>query len=161
MEKSEKTKILGFALAALIIVMSLFDIDVSIFALSADNYPVGNITYHFFHVNAFHAIANAWCLLGLVFLYNVRTSDLIIAFSVAASFPIQLCSAPSVGLSGLLYALMGLVFPNVRNQLCFLACIFSWNCVALVVGGFGVEVHAYCFAVALLNWYLYKWIFKL
>ena len=161
MAKHEKTKILSFVLSAVIIVVSLLDIDFSHYALSPLNSPFGNIAYHFFHVNILHAIVNVWCLLGIVFFYKIRVRDFIIAFAVAASFPTQLCIAPSVGLSGMLYALMGLIMPQVYSRTYFIACLVLWNVVAWIVGGFGVEVHAYCFVVALLDWSLYKCNFKL
>lgn len=161
MEKHEKTKILSFVLSAVIIVVSLLDIDISHYALSPLNSPLGNLSYHFFHVNVFHAITNVWCLLGIVFFYKVRVRDFIIAFAVAASIPTQLCIAPSVGLSGMLYALMGLIMPQVSRKIYFISWFAVWNILALIIGGSAVEVHTYCFAVALLDWFLYKWIFKL
>ena len=139
----------------------MFDIDLSFFALSPAKYPLSALFYHFFHVNIFHAVMNAWCLLGIAFYYNTSLREYLWAFAIASSFPACLCLTPSVGLSGMLYALMGLVYFRVLHKLYFLACIVGSNAIAFFVGGFGIEVHAYCFLSAVINELAYSKIFRL
>ena len=161
MEKSQKTKIVAIALSLLIIALSMFRIDTTQYALSPSNTPFGCFSYHFFHVNVFHALMNSWCLLGLAFFYHLRLRDIIIAFAVAASFPPCLCTAPTVGLSGMLYALMGLLLPQMSRKLFCCLWLAAWNIAALLIGGSAVEVHAYCFCSAVVNNLLYNRIFRL
>ena len=85
---------------------------------------IPRLTYHFLHANIFHAILNCWCLLSLVFFYDVNIWQIIAAYLIASSFPVDTLSeimpnlgTPTVGMSAICYVLMDLVMPRVKRKL--------------------------------------------
>lgn len=70
--------------------------------------------YPFFHANWLHLAVNCWVLLCIAFSYQVTLPMLLSSYAVAASYPIGALSflyaappVPTVGLSGVIYALLG------------------------------------------------------
>lgn len=113
----------------------------------------GRLSYTLFHVNILHAFCNAWCLVSLVFLYDLPWWKTALAFLVAVSIPPLaplLTATPVVGMSGACFALMGLTVPVVRRK----AMLLGWINLFLVLGflfpNVAAWVHVYCFTVGLL-----------
>lgn len=136
----------ALAIAAAALVLSPFDgtgIHVGCSWLARMSYPL-------FHVNILHAFCNAWCLISLVFLYDLPWWKTALAFLLAISIPsCLLTETPVVGMSGACFALMGLTVPIVRRK----AMLLGWINLFLVVGFFFPNVaawlHVYCFTVGL------------
>lgn len=77
---------------------------------------IGRLSYHFFHASFLHWLLNVWCFLACVFLANASFSKLCIAYLIACTAPAS--SVPTVGLSGVCFALLGLLmwqYPNKRR----------------------------------------------
>ncbi|MCM1356416.1 MAG: rhomboid family intramembrane serine protease [Staphylococcus sp.] len=97
------------------------------------------VSYHFFHASLIHAVINAWCLLSIVFLFNVKPWRLCLAFAIATLIPdICLSSTPTVGLSVVCYALLGSVTFLTRRRLLFIGSIATF----ILIGYFFNSVNA-------------------
>lgn len=76
------------------------------------------IAYNFFHANAIHAILNVWCFLSCVFLANTNARHSITALAIAAAAPETFLAAkPTIGLSAVCFALLGMIMPYARDKL--------------------------------------------
>lgn len=114
------------------------------------------LLYPFFHVNLLHAALNAWCLLSVVFIYNTSFWKLLFSYIVAVTIPpVCLSNIPTIGLSGVVFALFGSISFEVQRK----AYYQLWMLAYLVTGFFfpntNALVHLYCYlaggAVAVLN----------
>lgn len=111
---------------------------------------LSRFSYPLFHVGLLHAFCNAWCLISLVFLYDLPWWKTMLSFIIAISIPsCLLTETPVVGMSGVCFALMGLTVPVVHRKVMLL----GWISLFLVVGFFFPNVaawlHVYCFTVGL------------
>ena len=110
------------------------------------------LLYPFFHAGVLHALLNAWSLLCVVFLTRISLSRLFAAYLVAVSFPFA--CAPTVGLSGVVFALLGRVaFEGARPR------VFILYSLAVVLLGFlfpkvNAVLHLYCYVAGLLVGFL-------
>lgn len=112
---------------------------------------VERVTYPLFHVNLLHAFCNAWCLISLVFLYDLPWWKVALAFIIAVSVPgLLLTETPVVGMSGACFALMGLVVPIVRSKMMLLGWISLFLVIGFMFPNVAAWVHVYCFTVGLL-----------
>lgn len=122
----------------------------------------GRLLYSFFHVNPLHAILNSWCLLSIVFIYDISKWRMLLAYLVASFVPVGLFSKflntmaiPTVGLSSVVFFLFGSISFEVVRKWYYQ----SWMIIYLVAGflfrGVNAWLHLYCyslgFIVALLN----------
>lgn len=108
------------------------------------------LLYPFFHVGIIHAVLNVWCMLSVVFIYNVSLSRLSFGYAAALSIPdCCLSSIPTVGLSGLVFALFGSLSFEVRRRLYYQ----SWMAAYLIIGflfpNTNAWVHLYCYIIGL------------
>lgn len=119
-------------------------------------------TYHFFHASVIHLFVNASCLLALAFNYHITTSQLITSAIIASLVPpCCLSTIPSIGLSGICFALMGMQSFSVQRKLYYQAYILSflaigfvlpWICrvCGLIVATPNNFLHLYCYVAGLL-----------
>jgi len=140
------TKWAALAIATAALVLSPFDgsgIHVGCSLLSRISYPI-------FHVNLLHAFCNAWCLISLIFLYDLPWWKLALAFVLSVTVPTCLLSTtPVVGMSGACFALMGLVVPVVRRKVLLLGWINLFLVLGFMFPNVAAWVHVYCFVVGL------------
>lgn len=153
--KVEKTAAL--ILAALIMALSL----VSVFCSGPDWSAVGvfrgasmlsRLGYSFFHASVLHAALNAWCLLSIVFLYDVSWRRLLVAYLVAVCVPDFALSSlcPTVGLSVVCFALLGLVASEARNKLFYNFCIIFYLFFGFLLHFINGWIHLYGYIAGLL-----------
>lgn len=112
--------------------------------------------YPFYHANLLHAILNAWCLLSVVFIYNVSIWRLVLAYVIAVSVPSFCISAvPTVGLSGVVFTLFGSISFEVERKLYYQLWMIAYLVIGFLFPNTNAWVHLYCYlagaAVALLN----------
>lgn len=118
----------------------------------------GHLCYHFFHANVFHAICNIWCLLALAFYYDIEDWELLLAFLIASTIPVdcEFCimhyafDKPTIGLSGVCFALMGIVYYKVARKRYYLSWIIPIVAVGFIIPGMAAGVHLYCFAIGII-----------
>ena len=110
----------------------------------------GHLCYHFFHANFFHALCNVWCLLALAFYYDIEDWELLLAWLIACSVPsVAMASQPTVGASGVCFALMGIVFYKVARKRYYLAWIIPMVAVGFLIPGMAATLHLYCFTLGI------------
>ena len=73
------------------------------------------LTYHFFHANLFHLLANAFCLWQMIKSKRAEWGRLAIAFVIASLIPL-VYHGQIIGFSNILYALTGLSFLTFKKQ---------------------------------------------
>lgn len=109
------------------------------------------LSYPLFHVNFLHAFCNAWCLISLVFIYDLPWWKVALAFLIAIALPSFVLSAtPVVGMSGACFALMGLTIPVVRHKMVLLGWIAFFLSIGFIFPNVAALVHVYCFITGLL-----------
>lgn len=159
MVDSRKTeKSLALIVAAAVVVMSaVLSPDFRSVGIYAGCSAVGRLVYPVWHVGIIHAALNAWCLLVVVFRYEVRWPRLLAAYAVAVSFPAGLLSAvdpalhnPSVGLSGVLYALFGMLAFDVARRWYWQKWMAAYLLIGLLMPHVSGLLHLYCYACGLL-----------
>ena len=109
------------------------------------------LTYHFFHANALHLFLNLWCFLSCVFLADISAGRLFAAYLIACTAP-ALSPVPTVGFSGVCFALLGFVMWQSGNKLEYNAYVLLGIVLPLVVVPHAVNnlLHLYCYAVAVM-----------
>lgn len=89
--------------------------DAGRFGFSHDAAWHARLYYQFFHASALHWFANAWALIGLAFGYwRVPWHFVLSAYSISCVAPAV--DMPTVGLSGVAYALCGMIVPQLTAE---------------------------------------------
>lgn len=160
MEKNSTTKTLTLSLAIIILWLSLYRVHFGIYA----HCPISSrLLYSFFHASFFHALTNVWCLLSLVFINNMTLRDILIAYLIALSFPVDtLCPLfpilhqPTVGLSGLCFALFGIYSSRVYYKWRFHLYIIFFLALTSLAPQLNTPLHLWSYLVGILFSHLPK-----
>lgn len=162
--RRKKEKVTSLLLAVIVIALSLLKLsDLHEVGIYAGGSWVGRVLYPFFHSGIIHATLNAWCLISLVFIYNIRLQRLILAYTIAVTFPIETLSQvlpisalPTVGLSGIVFFLLGSISLEVGRKLYYQAWMIFYLAVGFVFPYTNAWLHLYCylsgFLFSLLNY---------
>lgn len=115
--------------------------------------------YSFFHASVPHALINCWCLLSIAFIYRVSFGYLIAAYIIAVLYPFG-GDIPTVGLSAVCFALMGMVSLQSQRRLYFHAWVLSFIGVSALLAAFLRELisiappnnllHLYCYVCGII-----------
>lgn len=109
------------------------------------------LLYSFFHASPLHAIVNVWCLLSIVFIYDVSVFRLLTAYVVAVLAPCFLLSdVPTVGLSCVCWFLLGSLIFQVRRKIWFLSCMALYLAVGFLFPSVNALIHIYGYLAGLL-----------
>lgn len=147
---AHQTKTATLLLSLALLVMSFFDAP-SACMLQHGCSITGRWCYHFFHANFFHALCNVWCLLAIAFYYNIEDYELLLAYIIACAVPsVAMTSQPTVGASGICFALMGIVLYKVARKRYYLSWIVPIVAVGFIIPGMAAGVHLYCFITGLI-----------
>lgn len=114
------------------------------------------ILYPLFHANILHTILNTWCLLSVVFIYDISLWRLISSYIIAATIPsLFLSNVPTIGLSGVVFALFGAISFEVKRKLYYQLWMIAYLTVAFFFPNTNAWIHLYCYiaglAIAVLN----------
>lgn len=163
MDKKKAAKATSLLISILVFCLSLQDM--------ADWSAVGIFTgcglgcrmlYPFYHANLLHATLNAWCLLSVIFIYDISLWRLAFAYIIAISFPVDALAClgvevldPTVGLSGVVFALFGSISFEVQRKAYYQLWMLAYLVAGFLFPNTNALVHLYCYmaggAVALLN----------
>ena len=155
--RGKVSKIIALVLSVLALFLSLVSIEnwesVGIYTGCG---PLCRAIYPLFHANIIHAALNIWCLLSIVFIYDITIWRLLFAYATAISIPTLFLSAtPTVGLSGIVFALFGSISFEVGRKLYYQAWMFAYLILGFVFPNTNAWIHLYCYAIgsvfALLN----------
>lgn len=172
MLRGEKAKTAALVLTAVIMIIHVVVVPVAFpagltsVALSSDCTIYARLLYPFFHASFLHALLNCWVLLCLVFYYNIGIGKMLLAYLVAITVPTSyLCSSSTVGLSSVVFCLLGMTSWLVKRKLyyhCWIASfvaigfLLPWLCslCGLTVAAPNNSLHIYCYVVGLLVGFL-------
>ena len=116
-----------FTLSALVIVLTLSMVpitDWSVVGVSRGCALSSRLCYPFFHASLLHAALNAWCFVSILFLYDLSWPQVAVAYIIAVVAPdFALSSVPTVGLSGVCFALLGSIAFQVKRKRYYNACM--------------------------------------
>lgn len=162
MLRRKKTKVAALLLSLAMAALMFSDIqpqDVGIYAHTFTPYCshlayqpyLSHFTYSFFHANALHLILNIWCFLSCVFLADVSCGKLLAAYLIACTAP-ALSAVPTIGFSGVCFALLGFIMWQSRNKLSYNVSVISCIVLPLLLLPHSVNslLHAYCYIVAVI-----------
>lgn len=159
MVRRKEAKIASLVLTVAVLLLQCLDVPLGNVGLSVDSPVYARFIYPFFHANMLHAAVNCWCLLSVVFIYDVSLASLALSYLVAVLYPIGFFSPdalPTVGLSGVCYTLMGRVAFCVRERWKYQLYVLSYIAVGFLLPGFNGCLHLYCYIAGLLVGFLNK-----
>ena len=124
MEERKVTKTATLIISAIIIILQLFySPNWEYVGIYTDCKLIGRFLYPFFHANLIHCCLNIWCLLSIIFIYDVSFFRLIVAYIIAITFPINIfgqfldnMNIPTVGLSAVVFFLFGSISFEVSRK---------------------------------------------
>lgn len=124
----------------------------------------GRLAHPFLHVGLLHALLNVYVFWQLVFFFPFRLRHLLLAYMVAVTCPLQVAlwvpplwhtasASQVVGLSGVVYVLLGWVAPRVKHRVRFFLTVWAWLAFGALVGTVAVGFHGYCFSAGVVIGY--------
>lgn len=152
MAKKENAKIASLIIAAVVISLSFIQVpDWTYVGIAKQCHWMPRLGYSFFHASTIHAIVNAWCLLSVVFFYEISIYRLLTAYVVAVLVPEFLLSdVPTVGLSCFCYVLLGSLIFEVKRKLYFQCCMALYIAVGFLFPSINVVIHIYGYLAGLM-----------
>lgn len=115
----------------------------------------GRFLYPFFHANVWHALLNVWCLLSVVFLYDVSLRRMLAAYFLAVTVPVDTLGLllpldnPTVGLSGMVYVLFGSLSFEVLRKRYYQCWMLFYIAVGFLMPNTNAWLHLYCYLCGL------------
>lgn len=158
MARETAAKAAALAISAVTIILCVgFDMPADRVGICSGSPVIHRLTYHFFHVSIPHVLMNDWCLLSVVFLYDISWLTLLGAFLIAASFPADSLSAilpgafslPTIGLSGVCYALMGRIAFMTERKIYYQLWLWFYIALGFAFPNVNGWLHLYCYLVGL------------
>ena len=155
MLRRKKTKVVALLTAIATLALLFVNYDPEAVGIYRDAggvcWSARQLTYHFFHANLLHLALNLWCFLSCVFLADVSAGKLTAAYFIASSVPAWQ-AVPTVGLSGVCFALLGLVMWQSHNKMYCNVCVIASIALPelLLHGHVNSALHAYCYSVAVI-----------
>lgn len=105
----------------------------------------------FLHTSFLHAALNAWCLISLVFIYNISLIKLICAYAISISFTAFVMPyLPTVGLSGICFFLMGSIIFEVKRKIYYQIWITLYIAIGFIFPSVNGWIHLYCYIIGML-----------
>ena len=163
MQKRTATKISAVALAASTLIISIadwaFSLNLRSFGLRSDmegfwEIECHHLCYPFIHAHPVHAAINGWVLLQIAWRTPLRLRHLVTAFVIAWSCPATVGflgtdSEYIVGMSGVIYALFGMLMRRSPRPLRFNMIVGLWLVIGALAGSSAVGLHGFCYIISL------------
>lgn len=152
MVPSEKTQAASLVLTLITLCLLLCPIDIQLWGISRGCGLWQRLVYPFLHGSLLHCALNCWCLLSIVFFRRIPLWQLIAAYLIAITYPADLLGVQTatVGLSGVCFALLGIIsLASIRCWLNIIA-IGTFICVGFLLPNINASLHLYCYLAGLL-----------
>lgn len=166
MVREASAKTASLALAAGVVLLYIAGVSPDEYGLCVGSPFLCRLTYHVFHASFLHAALNAWVFLSVVFLFDISLVQILTAFVVASSFPadtiyhLMPCAdtllLPTIGLSGVCYALMGRISFMVARKWYYQGWMAFYIGVGFLFPNVNGWIHLYCYLVGVLLGYINK-----
>lgn len=153
MDKKNAAKVTSLMASVLLVCMALFNhvSDWKTVGLSSGCGIECRMLYPFYHAGILHALLNVWCMLSIVFIYNVSMWRLLIAYFIAVTIPDFCISAvPTVGLSGVIFALYGSISFEVSRKTYFQLWMVTYLALGFMFPNTNAWLHLYCYLTGLM-----------
>lgn len=155
--RRKKEKATSLLLSIVVVVISLIGFsNWNTIGIYAGASWVGRLLYPFFHANIIHALLNAWCLICIIFIYDIKITRLLLAYIVAVTFPIDTLShllplptLPTVGLSGVVFFLFGSISLEVSRKLYYQLWMVFYIGIGFFFPNTNAWLHLYCYLCGL------------
>lgn len=123
-----------------------------IYGMCEDKEWYTHFTYQFLHVSMWHLAINLWSMWTLTTTYKIRIWHLITAYLISAS-PFFYGDIPTVGLSGMCFALMGVIWYQVLRVKLYHIWIVGFILVGYLFPASNAKLHLYCYAIGfIIGW---------
>lgn len=158
MVRRKNAKTTALILTILLPLIHLLPIDPHCIGLYEGSPAFAGFSYQFFHASWPHLLINVWCLLSLVFTYDLSMWNLFWAYLISAAIsivPIH-CAVPTIGLSGFCFALIGIAGFSVRNKLLYHTWTIATILIGLLFSGVNAPLHLFCYLAGLFVGWLNK-----
>ncbi len=143
--KFEKTA--GIVIAALILIEASIFSPVS-FGLSLHHGSsiAARFLYPLLHASFFHALVNAWCMLSIIFFYPVSWQNIGAAWIISAMAPpFTISDIPTIGLSAICFALLGMLVFKVAHKWLFIFYIAPYLLLGFFIPYINAALHLFAF----------------
>lgn len=151
MEKRKAEKITSLVVSLLSVAIVFSDIPLSSVGICSGCNVISRLLYSFCHVNLIHAALNSWCLLSVVFMYDVSIWRLIMAYLTAITIPsLILCGTPTVGMSAAVFFLMASISFDVARKWNYQLWMLFYLAVGFLFPGTNAMVHLYCYSCGMI-----------
>lgn len=145
----EQKKDIALIISAILLVLSVMNIHVN--GICKGCSIIDRLTYSFYHANIVHACINIYVYLGMVFLLGSSMLDMVVAYIICVCVPpLMLTHTTTIGLSGFVYALIGLKTFYVTNPIKYTLSVI----IPLIFTSFfpyvAFGVHIWCYAVGVI-----------
>lgn len=147
MAEGEKAKTAVLVASLPIIVLSLSGISPSSAALCGGCPWWHRLCYQFVHAGLIHAVLNCWVLISAVFMYPTSMWMLLSSYLISASVPASLCPEPTVGLSGMVFALMGRYSFIVARKWYYQKWMLVFLAIGIMIPNVNGWLHLYCYGM--------------
>lgn len=108
---------------------------------AASHLPIWHrLVYQFFHANILHLMLNCWCFLQLVFGCRCGWRFIIPAYIISIFIP---APTPTIGLSAVCYAMMGMLVPLVARRVFFSSFLALSFAATFFLPSFNTWAHIY------------------
>lgn len=157
MDKRKKEKITALLISAVVVLLPLLvSLEWNEVGIYSGCRLYGRLLYSFFHANILHAVLNAWCLLSLVFIYDISYWRMLLAYIIAVTVPVDILdsfinmAAPTVGLSAVVFVLFGSISFEVVRKWYYQGWMLLYLVVGFLFPNTNAWLHLYCYLVGLL-----------
>lgn len=147
MVRAKETKTTSLILTAVVMVLSVAMPGGCGIGLTAGGSVVGRLLYPFMHVNILHAGMNCWCLLSVVFLYDLPLWTLLASYLVAVCVPAELVPGLTMGMSGICFCLLGMSSWLVQRKLYYNAMAVAFMGMGFLFPNCAAWIHVYCYVL--------------
>lgn len=157
MDKRKKEKITALLISAVVVLLPLLvSPEWNEVGIYSGCRLQGRLLYSFFHANILHAVLNAWCLLSLVFVYDISCWRMLLAYVIAVTVPVDTLSSfinmasPTVGLSAVVFVLFGSISFEVVRKWYYQGWMLLYLVVGFLFPNTNAWLHLYCYLAGLL-----------
>lgn len=114
---------------------------------------MNHVIYNFFHANIFHLIINLMVLWGIK---NKLRPHIAIPIAVVSSFLPMYVSEPTMGLSGYIFAELGLMWGNTEHWKGAIRKVLPVIIITMLIPNINGLLHLYAFFIGLVFLYIAK-----
>ncbi len=159
MVQGKASKNTTLILSAVVLLLCLVDVTYNEVGLFDGASWINRAIFPLFHGSIYHALLNVWCLLSIVFYYNIPIGQFICAYIVSVTIPIDFLSniipslptdTPIVGLSGVCYTLLGKCSWRSTHKVYYNIFITINLILGFIIPNICGWLHLYCYAAGLL-----------